>query len=245
MQAHDTIDFRKQALFLDFDGTLVDFADDPMAVAIRPATFASLRILQDRLDGALAIVSGRRIADLDHFLAPWTFSAAGVHGLELRQAPGSQVRRVARPEDLEPVRIALAAGVATEGRLRLEDKGTALVLHYRGAPELAGFASRLMEDAVAGLDGLKVMAGNNIVEVHPAGMDKGEALAALMASAPFAGRVPIYAGDDTTDEFAFRALARWNGIGIKVGEGQTAATRRLRDVAAVEQWLNEEAARQA
>ncbi|MCM2505924.1 trehalose-phosphatase [Aureimonas altamirensis] len=239
MQARTQIDFSRHALFLDFDGTLVDFVDDPSAVSIRSGTLRSLMALQAALSGALAIVSGRRIADLDRFLSPLEFAAAGVHGLELRSGPGAPVERIARPEDMDPIRAALAEGVAGDADLRLEDKGTALVLHYRTAPHRRQDAERLMDDAVSGVSGLKVMRGNNIVEVHPAGMDKGAALRRLMQAAPFAGRKPIYIGDDTTDEFAFAVVPELDGAGIKVGQGATAATERLADVSAVERWLAE------
>jgi len=239
MQARTQIDFSHHALFLDFDGTLVDFVDDPSAVSIRPGTLRSLIALQAALSGALAIVSGRRIADLDRFLSPLEFAAAGVHGLELRPAPGAPIERIASPHDLDPVRAALATGVAGDADLTLEDKGTALVLHYRTAPHRKPDADRLMDEAVSGVSNLKVMHGNNIVEVHPAGMDKGAALRRLMRDAPFAGRKPIYIGDDTTDEFAFAVVPQLGGAGIKVGPGATAATERLDDVAAVERWLAE------
>lgn len=237
MQARTQIDFSRHALFLDFDGTLVDFVDDPMAVSLRPGTLDSLTALQTVLSGALAIVSGRRIADLDRFLSPLQFAAAGVHGLELRPSPGRPVEQIARAEDMDAVRSVLSDGVAGDTDLRLEDKGTALVLHYRAAPHRKQDAERLMADAVSGVGGLKVMHGNNIVEVHPAGMDKGAALRRLMRDAPFAGRVPLYVGDDTTDEFAFAVVPEFGGTGIKVGPGDTAATDRLADVASVERWL--------
>lgn len=231
------IDPARDALLLDFDGTLVGFADDPQAVAIAAGALASLTRLQHELSGALAIVSGRRIADLDRFLEPLGFAAAGVHGLERRASPGAGIEHLVTAETLDPVRAALRAGLRDEPRLALEDKGTALVIHYRTAPELADAAKALAARAVAERSGLKIMHGNHIVEIHPAGMDKGLAVAALMQAAPFAGRRAIYVGDDTTDEFAFEALNAHGGITIKVGPGETAAAFRLPDVAAVHDWL--------
>lgn len=240
MQSPPTIDPDHHALFLDFDGTLVGFADDPEAVAIEAPALASLTRLQRELGGALAIVSGRRIADLDRFLAPLRFAAAGVHGLEMRTGPDAGIESMADPEALERVRAALLAAVKQTPGLRLEDKGTALVLHYRGHAELEATAIEAMRAATETETGLKVMRGHSIVEVHPAGMDKGVAVASLLARPPFAGRLPIYVGDDTTDEYAMEAVQAKGGLGIKIGPGDTVATARLPDVAAVHRWLANE-----
>ena len=237
MQTPIPIDPTRHALFLDFDGTLVSFVDDPADAAIESDVLENLARLQERLGGALAIVSGRRIADLDRFLTPLAFAAAGVHGLEMRAVPGGPIVQRAGPEAMEHVRAALHAAVDIVGGLKLEDKGTALVLHFREHPELEETAKTLMASAVGGQSGLSVMAGNRIVEVHPAGIDKGVAVRALMGAAPFAGRVPVYVGDDTTDEFALEVVKTLGGLGIKVGEGDSAATARFADVSAVHEWL--------
>lgn len=231
------IDPARHALFIDFDGTLVDLVDDPTRVAISPEAAQRLGELQSECAGAFAVVSGRRIADLDHFLRPLRFAAAGVHGLERRDRPGEPVVPLAGPEGLEPIRLALSAGVVDEPRLRLEDKGTALVVHYRGFPELQEAAVRLVSAAVNEQPGFAVMQGDHIVEVHLAGMDKGKAIEALMTHAPFQGRVPIYLGDDTTDEFGFYAVRKLGGVSIKVGEGPTEAEFRLASVDSVHRWL--------
>ena len=231
------IDPDRHALFLDFDGTLVGFVDDPDKVAIRPAARDRLQQLSQALSGALAIVSGRRISDLDRFLSPLAFAAAGVHGLERRGAPGAEIERLAGPELLDDIRESLSETLAQNPRLRLEDKGTALVLHYRNAADLEDAARRAMDRAVAGRHDLVVMNGDNIVEVHPAGMDKGVALAAMMESAPFSGRVPVYVGDDTTDEYALKTAREAGGVSIKVGTKESVAEYRLEDVAAVHRWL--------
>lgn len=233
------IDPTRHALFLDFDGTLAELVDDPQAVSVPEPVLERLVTLQHALGGALAIVSGRRIADLDRFLAPLRFAAAGVHGLERREAPDGEVLALAGPERLDPVRERLRAGLVDAPELRLEDKGTALVVHYRGHPESAGRARRLVAEAVAEAeaDDLTVMHGDNIVEVHLAGMDKGRAVATFMLAEPFRGRVPAYLGDDTTDEFAFAALTDFGGLSVKVGPGDTCATHRLAGVDSVHRWL--------
>ncbi|WP_206455143.1 trehalose-phosphatase [Aurantimonas marina] len=237
MSLPPSIDPHRHAVFLDFDGTLVALVDDPQAVSIAPAALDRLETLQSELSGALAVVSGRRIADLDRFLAPMRFAAAGVHGLERRVRPDDEIERLAGPEVLDDVRARLGAPLRDNPRLKLEDKGTALVLHYRTAPDLKDVAERAMADATVGRHDLAVMNGDNIVEVHPAGMDKGKALAAMMKDPPFAGRIPVYVGDDTTDEFALRQVRDAGGISIKVGDKHSVAEFRLADVVAVHHWL--------
>lgn len=230
------------ALFLDFDGTLVGFCDDPAGVRIEPAVLDRLTALKTELSGALAIVSGRQIADLDQFLAPLEFAAAGVHGLERRLHPAGPTLRLAEPADLDDLRAALTARLASHPGLHLEDKGTALVLHYRTVPALGPTAQAIMAAVTAGRVDLAVMAGDGVVEVHPAGMDKGKALADLLRDPAFAGRVPVYAGDDVTDEFALAFVREAGGISIKVGAAPTVAEFRLEDVAAVHRWLGADAA---
>ncbi|MEX6505985.1 trehalose-phosphatase [Jiella sp. M17.18] len=231
------IDPSRHAVFLDFDGTLVELVDDPDGVRLAPPALERLEALSEELSGALAIVSGRRISDLDRFLAPLRFAAAGVHGLERRPAPGAAVERLAGPELLDDVRSALTDVLAAHPRLKLEDKGTALVLHYRTAGDLQEAAEAAMAQATSGRDDLVVMNGDNIVEVHPAGMDKGVALGAMMEHPPFKGRVPIYVGDDTTDEFALKTVRQAGGVSIKAGSKPSAAEFRLADVPAVHRWL--------
>ncbi|WP_294644747.1 trehalose-phosphatase [uncultured Aureimonas sp.] len=234
------LDPARHALFLDFDGTLVELVDRPEDVHIPPHAVARLAAIQAGCDGAFALLSGRRIADLDHFLSPMRFVAAGVHGLERREDPEGEVVPLAGPAGLDAIRLVLSIGVTEEPRLRLEDKGTGLVIHYRGFPDLAPAARELVTRAVQDEPGFSVMEGDNIVEVHLAGMDKGKALAAFMTHEPFVGRVPIYIGDDTTDEFGFAAVKALNGISIKVGDGPSEADFRLACVDSVHRWLGVE-----
>ena len=238
MKRPSAIDAKTHALFLDFDGTLVDLVDGPESVALAPDRIERLQEMTERLGGALAIVSGRRIEALDRFLSPLAFAAAGVHGLERRARPGGETEFLMAPEALDPVRDALAPTLEENRRLSLEDKGTALVLHYRTAPDLADLAKTVMHKATRDRDDLLVMEGDNIVEVHPAGMDKGRALADIMAAPPFEGRIPVYLGDDTTDEFALKTVGAMGGIAIKVGTKDSVAEYRLADVADVHHWLD-------
>ncbi|RFC62155.1 trehalose-phosphatase [Fulvimarina endophytica] len=231
------IDPRRHAVFLDFDGTLAPLVDDPDAVALPDGTLEPLMALQEACGGALAIVSGRKISDLDRFLSPMRFAAAGVHGLERRGAPGGTVERLMTADELDPVREGLKPLLDEHPQLGFEDKGLALVLHYRTVPHLEEAAREGMRKAVGDRDDLLVMEGDMIVEIHPAGMDKGRALEAMLGSAPFEGRVPLYAGDDTTDEYALKVVRERGGVAVKVGEKESVAEFRLSDVRAVHDWI--------
>ncbi len=224
------------ALFVDFDGTLVDFAPTPDAIALRPGTVDRLGAISNRLDGALGIITGRRIVDVDSFLAPLQLPASGLHGLETRLA-GAEITASPPSPQIATARDRLSTEIRPDDRLRFEDKGGALVLHFREHPDEAERAGILARKAAEGLADLSVVDGHAIAEIRMRGVDKAKALQRLLASPPFDGRLPVYVGDDTTDEDGFRAAAESGGFGIKVGEGQTAAAFRLGDVFAVHQWL--------
>lgn len=156
--------------------------------------------------------------------------------------PGGAMVRLAAASDLDDLRSAIGLRLAAWPGLHLEDKGTALVLHYRTAPELGSVALRIMQDVTAGRPDLSMMVGDGVVEVHPAGMDKGKAVADLLRQPAFAGRRPVYAGDDVTDEFALAFVRQAGGISIKVGPAPTVAEFRLDDIAALHRWLGVSAA---
>jgi trehalose 6-phosphate phosphatase len=231
------LDPHRHALYLDFDGTLVDFAPEPDAIALRPGTRALLRRLNDKLGGALAIVSGRRLADIDRFLAPLVLAASGVHGQEFRPRAGGERSAVAPPPDLDMARRRLEAALRADAKLTLEDKGGSLVVHFRKHPQERARAEALARDAAAGLDALHVVPGHGIFEVIRRDVTKARALTLFSAHPPFAGRLPVYVGDDTTDEDAIRAAEAAGGFGVKVGPGETAARYRLADIDAVHAWL--------
>ncbi len=230
------IDPERHALFLDFDGTLVAFAPTPDAITLRPGTVDRLKAISDRLGGALGIITGRRIANVDSFLTPLQLPASGLHGLETRLA-GAGIEASPPSPQIATARERLGAEIRPGDRLRLEDKGGALVLHFREHPEEADRAKILARKAADGLADLSVVDGHAIAEIRMRGVDKAKALRRLLASPPFAGRLPVYVGDDTTDEDGFRAAAESGGFGVKVGDGETAAAFRLGDVFAVHQWL--------
>ncbi len=226
---------RDAALFLDFDGTLVALAATPEAIEVPPALVALLSDLSDQLGGALAVVSGRQIDSIDRFLAPLRLPAAGEHGVQRRNADGHTHEQA--PPDLLPVLdIANELARVHEGLL-VERKHAAVALHYRLAPQLEAVCRDAMSRAIAGNAQLELMHGKFVFEIKPAGINKGVAIDAFMREAPFAGRTPVFAGDDTTDESGFALVQPRGGIAIKVGSGPSLALHRLESPRAVYEWL--------
>jgi trehalose 6-phosphate phosphatase len=230
------LDPARHALFLDFDGTFVDFAPTPDAITLRLGSCELLTRVSRRLGGAAAIVSGRKIADIDRYLAPLELPASGVHGQEFRPAPGDLRVQPASP-DLDVARRRLTAGLLPDDPLLIEDKGGSLVLHFRQHPGQRDRAEALAQAAVAGLSDLYAIEGHAIFELRQHGVSKAAALDLFAAVACFSKRAPVFVGDDSTDEDGFRAATRLGGFGIKVGPGETVAAYRLPDVTAVHGWL--------
>lgn len=225
------------AFFLDVDGTLIEIADTPDAAHLDMRLLGLVECLFRASGGAMALVSGRTIADLDRRLGRPDIPVAGQHGLERRNAAGMTVRTEAAEEMLAAVAAPLRDLVERHPGLLLEDKGLAVALHYRRAPKLASYLYRSVRTLVADNPGLVLQAGKRVIEVKPAGMDKGDAIAAYLAEPPFLGRIPVFIGDDVTDEHGFAAVNACQGISIKVGRGRSCARYRLPDVAAVRAWL--------
>ena len=223
------------ALFLDFDGTLVELAAHPQAVLIPARLAHTLAALHSHLGGALALVSGRRLLDLDGFLAPLQLPSAAEHGAQRRDAAGRISRAPAT--DLRQVLQAAQELVAQYPALVLEQKEQALSLHYRHAPQLEAKCLRVMRAALARSPGLALIQGKYVIDLRPASVSKGTAIEAFMAETPFAGRVPVFAGDDVTDEDGFEQVLRMGGQAIKVGAGPSLARLRCDSVAAVAAWL--------
>lgn len=226
------------ALFLDVDGCLIGFSDDPADATVPPQLIERLLRLSELLDGALALVSGRRIDTLDRMFAPALFPAAGLHGLERRldadivTLPGVQTTGLAGA-----LREARAVLAEYPGAL-VEDKGMAIALHWRAAPAAEADARAFAMQASARLPGYRLQPGNHVVELKPEAADKGTAIAAFMEHAPFRGRVPVFAGDDLTDEHGFETVNARGGISVLVGDrAGSAARHRLADPAAVHAWL--------
>jgi trehalose 6-phosphate phosphatase len=219
------------ALFLDFDGTLVEIAAHPEAVRVPAGLVGTLGRLQRLLGGAVAVVSGRPIAQIDGFLDPLALCVAGVHGAERRRADGSRDWLPVPP--LQPVEDCASALVREHPALRLETKRGSLALHYRQAPQLEGLCLHAMAEAVARAPGLALLRGKMVVEAKPAQATKGQAIEAFLREPPFAGRTPIFVGDDVTDEPGFAVVQALGGVGVKVGPGPTVAMHRMADPAAM------------
>lgn len=229
------------ALFLDIDGTLLDLAATPDAVRVDANVAALLPALAASLGGAVALITGRAIADVDRLFRGVTLPIAGQHGCERRAADGTVHVHTPEPDGIEQLRAAIGKLASQHEGLLLEDKGSTLALHYRRAPQLAGHLHRAVRaqlaTAIAAGASLQLQSGKRIVEIRPGGRDKGTAISEYMLESPFAGRTPVFVGDDRTDEYGFEAVARAGGWGVKVGRGPTLAAYRLPDVAAVRRWL--------
>lgn len=227
----------RDALFLDFDGTLVDIVPRPEDVVVPAELPPLIDGLADRFGGAVALISGRSIADLDRFLAPARFIASGLHGAERRDDPAGGVTRLPVPESLEWVRRGLAESAIESHGVRVEDKAASIAVHYRAAPHRGEEVLRLLHDLAAPHADLSVLAGKMVVEVKPSAFTKATAVAHAMDLPPFKGRRPLYVGDDVTDEDGMRAAASLGGGGVKVGEGPTVAGHRIGSVSALRREL--------
>jgi trehalose 6-phosphate phosphatase len=228
------------ALFLDVDGTLLEIAPEPDAVQVPAGLRRILQQLDSATGGALALVSGRSLDQLDRLFSPLRLSAAGVHGLERRNL-GFKIKR-ATPDHaaLENARGRLVAFAAGHDGVLLEDKGLTLALHYRKAPEFANAALAAAEAAVVASQGaLMLLHGKMVCELKPPGVDKGRAIAAFLDEPPFAGRYPVFVGDDVTDEAGFVMIDQRGGVSIRIGGPPTAAAYALPDVPALHAWLLE------
>lgn len=224
------------ALFLDFDGTLVELAETPDAIRVAPDLGPLLERLRRRLDDRIAIVSGRSLADLERHVPASGIAFSGSHGLELRLADGTQLP-LSVPIGLDDVRDEVEAFAAGAEGLLVEGKPAGIALHYRLAPGQEARAGKFME-GLARKRGWTVQRGSMVFELRPTGATKGDALLAFMTEPKFAGTRPVFVGDDLTDEHGFEAAAGLGGAGILIGPlRETAARHRLESVAAVREWM--------
>jgi trehalose 6-phosphate phosphatase len=227
-----------RAWFLDIDGTLLEIAETPSGVRVDAELVGMIRRLHVCSGGAVALISGRRVEDVDALFPGLILPLAGQHGVERRDAQGG--RHSHAPEGVDwPWLKALVKGTFDEARgLTVEDKGLTLAVHFRQNPAQEGNVTQALQRIVAEAGAaVKLQPGKCVIEVKPAGRDKGTAIAEFMTEPPFRGRRPVFIGDDVTDEYGFRVVNDLGGDSVKVGAGPTAAHWRLDDVGAVRAWL--------
>ena len=236
----------QHALFLDFDGTLADIAPHPGAVHVHADMIRTLESAYHLFNGALAIVSGRRIAEIDSFLAPLILPAAGEHGVQWRNSRGDHFELDAKKLSplLEPIMRAAQYLASQHPGLLLEQKTAGFALHYRMAPALYTLCWQTLAPMVQRTPALALMRGKYVIEVVPSAIDKGTAIHSFLLKPPFEGRIPIFIGDDVTDEAGFAAAQEMGGYGVKVGAGPSVAQHRCPNPAALRAWL-EQTVRQA
>ena len=231
--------FERAALLLDLDGTLLDIAPLPEAVVVPPGLTADIRVLRGLLDNAVAIVTGRPIETIDSLLGDAPFAVAGEHGGALRPALGAAVER---PDLKAPPPAWLDRAEAVAARFPgafLERKARGFGIHFRLAPDAGPAIFEALSGLVAGSPDFETMQGLMLWEVRPKGADKGHAVRRLMRRPPFAGRLPVFIGDDVTDEDGIREARALGGAGLRVPNvfGDAAGVRAwLRDTAARGDW---------
>ena len=214
------------AIFLDLDGTLMEIADHPLAAKATPRMKAIVNDLWTAIDHAVAIVSGRNIADVDRFMTPFVLPVAGLHGLERRDCEGRIHYHFKEETTFHHLKEDLMHFVTRYPGLVLEDKGPTVAVHYRNAPEREDAVLKHMGEVVdrAG-ERFELQRGKMVVEFKPAGRNKGDAIREYMAEAPFQSRVPVFAGDDVTDEAGFTVVNDLGGHSIRVGTADKTAAR--------------------
>jgi trehalose 6-phosphate phosphatase len=237
------VDFSRNALLFDVDGTLLDLASRPEDVLVPPKLRENLARLNTLCSGAVGLVSGRKLAIIDRLFLPLSLTTVGAHGAELQRKPGGPIEQCAPPLS-ERVRKAFADLGALDPRIVVEDKTYTLAFHYRAARDRAAELIERARECLKPFEPQFVMlCGKDIVEIKSGAFSKGTALRRLLANAPFKGRRPIYCGDDTTDEDAFRILAEFGGTGVSVGQRMAGAAYEVPAPVDIRNWLAGIAAR--
>lgn len=233
------------ALFLDVDGTLIEFVPRPEDARIPPSLLATVDALWQALDGALAVVSGRALSDIDRLFSPLSLAAGGQHGAEARLTRGGAAEVFASP--LGPLATVLAQAegfLAAHPRIRVEQKGLSTAFHYRDAVDDAAALRAILEAAVAAhADTVHLLDSHLCFDVRARHANKGKVVERFMTLAPFAGRVPVYIGDDWTDEDGFDAALGHGGRAIRIGVPRpTLATETMASPQELRRWLERSAA---
>jgi trehalose 6-phosphate phosphatase len=234
----EPVDFARVAILLDVDGTIVDVAATPQSVVVPPSLLRTLAALHARTDGALALVSGRLVENLDHLFAPLALPCVGGHGVELRAPAWAPLHR--RAIELSPtVKHQVIAAAGVDPRIIIEDKGSSLAVHFRLAPDQA----QLMKNKIAAIvdrarmERLEMLCGKAVIEVKPRAFNKGTAVRELMRLPSFANRIPLFVGDDITDESVFAILPEFGGFGYSVGREVAGVCGVFAGPQEVREWL--------
>jgi trehalose 6-phosphate phosphatase len=231
-------DLRKCAILLDIDGTILDFAPSPRQVWVPAGLRQTLARLDAMTGGALALVSGRSLNDIDLIFSPLELAAIGGHGAEFRTSAGAD-RMICAPQMTSALKRRLASLSELGPGILVEDKGYSLALHYRLAPEkgeaVRAAVERICADAPS--DSVDVLPGKMVVEIKPLGVNKAHAVSRLMTYPPFLGRKPIFIGDDTTDEPVFGIIPQFGGLGFSVGRVVADANGHFEKPESVRAWL--------
>mgnify|MGYP005862139159 CR=1 FL=1 len=229
-----------RAFFFDIDGTLLEIAQTPSGVRVDAVLVDMIRRLHVCSRGAVALISGRRVADIDALFPGLQLPLAGQHGSERRDAQGGLHRHMPEGVDWARLKVLVENAFDPGNGILIEDKGLTLAVHFRLNPAEEGRISEALRGIVAAAGAaVSLQPGKCVLEIKPAGRDKGTAIAEFMTEPPFRGRRPVFIGDDVTDEYGFRMVNEMNGDSIKVGAGETQACWRLADVSAVRAWLAE------
>lgn len=237
------LDPARTAFFVDFDGTLAEIADDPAAVALDDRERRALAGIAAATGGAVAVVSGRAVTDLDRLLAPLVLPLAGVHGLERRDSAGSISRSPADEDALGKAALGLLALKRQYPGLLMEKKPGSIALHFRRRPELEPLCMAATTALVDTHPSLQLLHGKMVIELKAGQATKADAIRDFMRESPFRSRTPLFAGDDATDECGFLAMPEFAGTSIKVGPGQTAADYRAETIEEFRTWMSRLAAR--
>lgn len=234
----ELLDKNNTAFFFDLDGTLAELVDHPDAITIPDTTLTLLSDLQSQVSGAVAIISGRPIEQIDFHTHNAFPNVAGIHGLQRRDANRLRHDGSINNRDLNRVASELADAVKKHPQLYLETKPASVALHYRICPELEQFCQSQAERVADPDEGLEILHGKMVVEIKLGKTHKGDAIHSFMNEQPFAGRVPLYVGDDVTDEYAFEVVNSAKGISIKIGREPTSASYMVEDVSRFAEWLH-------
>jgi trehalose 6-phosphate phosphatase len=231
-------DLRDRAILLDIDGSILDIAPSPRQVQVPTDLRRTLVRLAEATDGALALVSGRPIDDIDLIFSPLRFAAIGVHGAEMRIRGSAEVQSRARPLSATLKRKLATVAELGPGIL-IEDKTYSLAMHYRLAPEkgsmILAAVSKICAAVAQGT--VEILPGQLVVDVKRAGINKGNAVRKLMQYPPFAGRHPIFVGDDTTDLPVFGMISEFGGQAYSVGGINAVVDGHFETPAMVRAWL--------